>query len=282
MNNQFHTIAPCEELKKYVACYYFLKSNHENFSSRHYSFPHTYNALSIYKDSSFNYKPFNFSAIQSSIPNYQLFIQVKQQAPLMVNISGKINRVTILFKDFGINHFISETLASAMGYGEDQFNSWKEDPIFPSFMESLFNAENNKEKAEIMDRFLLQRFKPISLLYLQNAVTLLCDFEQNLPIEKIAQQFDVSLRSFNRKFKEVLSVSPVEYRRIAQFRHSIENKLFQSQFKRLTDIGYESHFYDQSYFNKIYQKLAGANPKKFFNSIDRIGDDQLIFQFINK
>lgn len=282
MTNQFHTIAPCDDLKKYVACYYFLKSDDPNFNSRHYSFPHTYNALTIYKDSSFNSKPSNFSAVQSSTPNYQLFIQVKQQAPLMVNISGRINRVTILFKDFGINHFISEPLSIAMGYGENQFTSWQEDPIFPSFIERLFNADGAKDKAKIMDSFLLQRFKPVSLLYLRDAVSLLCDFEQNLPIEKIAEQFDVSLRSFNRKFKEVLSVSPVEYRRIAQFRSSIENKLFQSQFKRLTDIGYESHFYDQSYFNKIYQKLAGTNPKKFFNSIDRIGDDQLIFQFIKK
>lgn len=282
MTNHFHTIVPCEALQKYVACYYFIKSDDQNFSSKHYSFPHTYNALSIYKDGNFDSKPSSFSARQSQTPNYQLFVQVKKQAPLMVNISGKINRVTILFKNFGINHFISEPLSKIMGYEKDQFNSWKDDPLFPSFMENLFNTNNDHEKGEIIDSFLLQRLVPIQLSYLENAVSLLCDFEQNLPIDKIAEQFNVSLRSFNRKFKEILGVSPVEYRRIAQFRRSIENKLFQSQFKRLTDIGYESHFYDQSYFNKIYHKLTGSNPKTFFKSIDRIGDDQLIFQFIKK
>lgn len=282
MTNHFHTVEPCEELKKYVACYYFLKSDDQNFSSRHYSFPHTYNALSIYKDSSFDSKPSNFNARQSLTPNYQLFIQVKKQAPLMVNISGKINRVTILFKDFGINHFITEHLSNIMGYEKVQFNSWQKDPMFPIFLTNLFSREDEVKKGEIINNFLLKRLKPIQLFYLEDAVTLLCDFEKNLSIHKIAEKFNVSLRSFNRKFKEVLGVSPVEYRRIAQFRRSIENKLFQSQFKRLTDIGYESHFYDQSYFNKIYHKLAGSNPKTFFKSIDRIGNDQLIFQFIKK
>jgi len=282
MANHFHTIAPCQSLQKYVACYYFIKSEDQNFSSRHYSFPHTYNALSIYKDGAFDTRPLNFSACQSSTPNYQLFVQVKTQAPLMVNISGKINRATILFKDFGINHFISEPLSKIMGYDTTTFNSWEEDPLFPKFMESLFEVEDANEKGRIIDNFLLSRLSAIDLSYLENAVTLLCDFEKNLAIHDIANQFNVSLRSFNRNFKNVLGVSPVEYRRIAQFRHSIENKLFQSKFKRLTDIGYESHFYDQSYFNKIYKKLAGSNPKKFFDSIDRIGNDQLLFQFINK
>jgi len=282
MTDQFHTIAPCEELKKYVACYYFLKSDDQNFSSRHYSFPHTYNALSIYKDSLFDSKPSNFNARQSSEPNYQMFVQVKKQAPLMVNISGKINRVTILFKDFGINHFISEPLAKIMGYDVDHFNSWKEDPLFPAFVAQLFNVDDAHEKGKIIDNFLLQRLSLIELSYLPAAVALLCDFEENLPVEQIAMRFNVSLRSFNRNFKTILGVSPVEYRRIAQFRRSIENKLFQSQFKRLTDIGYESHFYDQSYFNKIYHKLTGSNPKTFFKSIERIGDDQLIFQFVKK
>lgn len=280
MSNHFHTVEPCEALKKYVSCYYFIKSDDPHFASRHYSFPHTYNALSIYKDSSFDTKPSNFCARQSSTPNYQAFLQVKRQAPLMVSITGKINRATILFKDFGLNHFINAPLSSMMGYNAGSFNAWNNDTLFPEFLDDLFATDDLNAKANVIDHFLLQKLKPTPLSYLAEAVTLLCDFEKNLSIAQIAVQLAVSVRSFNRNFKDTLGVSPVEYRRIAQFRNSIENKFFQSHFKRLTDIGYQSHFYDQSYFNKIYQKLAGSNPKKFFNSIDRIGNDQLIFQFI--
>lgn len=282
MKNHFHTIEPCLALKKYIACYYFIKSDDPNFSSRHYSFPHTYNALSIYKDSAFDSSPSKFNATPSTVPNYQMFIQVKKQAPLMVEISGRVNRVTILFKEFGINHFISEQLSAVMGYGITHFNSWKDDPLFPEFLASLFNSVNEIEKASVIDAFLLKRFSSVSFSYLPNAVAILCDFEKRIRIEEIAKNCEVSLRTFNRNFKEVLGVSPVEYRRIAQFRQSIEHVHFQAEFKRLTDIGYESHFYDQSYFNKIYQKLTGSSPKAFFRSIDKIGDDKLVFQFIKK
>lgn len=282
MTNHFHTVEPCEALKKYVACYYFIKSDDKNFSSKHYSFPHTYNALSIYKNADFNSIPSNFKAKESLVPNHRLVIQIKKQTPLMVDISGKINRITILFKEFGINHFINEPLSKIMNYDAEQALLWKNDPLFLAFIEVAFGTDDIKAQAQILDQFLLQKLRLIDLSYFEKAVTLLCDFEKNVSINEIAVQFNVSLRSFNRNFKEVLGVSPVEYRRIAQFRHSINNKLFQTQFKRLTDIGYESHFYDQSYFNKIYKKLSGSNPKTFFKSIERIGNDELIFQFIKK
>jgi AraC-like DNA-binding protein len=282
MMSDFHTIEPCEALKPYVSCYYFIKSDDPKFSSRHYSFPHTYNALSIYKDVLIEKKPSSVSIFESATPNYEMFIQIKKQAPLMVKISGKINRATILFKDLSINHFVSDSLAKVMNDDEGRFNTWKQSPLYPNFIAQLFDTDDEVKKGKLIDQFLLAIFSPIQASYLADAVALLCDFEESLPIDQIAAQFNVSLRTFNRNFKAVLGVSPVEYRRIAQFRHSLGNKLFQSQLKRLTAIGYESHFYDQSYFNKIYHKLTGSNPKKFFESIDRIGDDKLIFQFVKK
>lgn len=282
MTNHFHAIEPCEALKDYVACYYFIKSDDEEFSSRHYSFPHTYNALSIYKNSNFESSPSVFNVNQSYTPNHRMVLQVKKQAPLLVKISGKVDRATILFKDFGINHFINESLSEIMGYNIEHFQSWNGDILLTPFLANLFGASDPSDKGKIIDGFLLQKLLPISLPYLKKAVEILVDFDSNISIKEIASVSNVSLRTFNRNFKDVLGVSPVEYRRIAQFRHSIENKLFRSQFTRLTDIGYKSHFYDQSYFNKIYQKLTGSNPKKFFDSIDRIGDDRLVFQFLKK
>ena len=98
----------------------------------------------------------------------------------------------------------------------------------------------------------------------------------------ILNQINIPARTLNRRFREVIGVSPIEFRRIAQFRHSLNNKLFESQLKKLTAIGYESNFYDQSYFIKMYKKLTGSNPKAFFNAIEKLGDDKLIFQFVKK
>lgn len=282
MTNFVQTAEPCDKLKPYISCYYFIKSEDPNFSSKHYSFPHTYNALTIYKDVTFKRNPASVNIYQSEQPNVEMFIQIKKQAPLLVDISGKINRATILFKDFGINHFVEDSLERIMNDEQGKFTSWKKNPAFDNFTVKLFSQDNILEKAKIIDQFLLLIFKPLQVGYLPEAVALLCDFEQSLSIKEIASKFEMPIRTFNRNFKAVLGVSPVEYRIIAQFRHSLSNKFFQSEFKRLTDIGYNSHFYDQSYFNKIFLKLTGSNPKRFFNSVARIGDDKLIFRFPEK
>ena len=157
MINHFRTISPSEALRDYVACYYFIKSSDENFTSKHYSFPHTFNALSLYKDSEFESQPPSFTITHSLTPNYLAVIQAKRQGPIMVNISGKIDRATILFKDFGINHFIDEPLSSIMAYGGGHFNSWSVDPLFTGFVEKLFNVDDNGEKGKIIDHFLSRR-----------------------------------------------------------------------------------------------------------------------------
>jgi AraC-like DNA-binding protein len=90
----------------------------------------------------------------------------------------------------------------------------------------------------------------------------------------------LSLRTFHRLFKTHLGVSPITHQRIARFRHSLENKFFQDKFKNLTEIGYESNFYDQSYFIKLYNQLAGSNPGTLFSKLEQLGDSKLVFEFI--
>ena len=117
---------------------------------------------------------------------------------------------------------------------------------------------------------------------IQNALTLLTDFANELPIEEIAKRLLLNTRTFNRLFFKHFGISPVGFRKISRFRHSLRNRLFDARFTTLTEIGYESNFYDQSYFIKMYKKITGDNPSRFFNSIEKLADNQLIFRFVNK
>ena len=111
---------------------------------------------------------------------------------------------------------------------------------------------------------------------------MLSDLENDYSINEIAGALSINTRKLNRLFDAHLGINPIAFKKIIRFRHSLKNKLFSSHFKTLTEIGYESNFYDQSYFVKIYKNLTGKNPSKFFNSIEKLADNQLIFEFINK
>ena len=111
---------------------------------------------------------------------------------------------------------------------------------------------------------------------------MLNDFSKEVSIGEISRNFSLTGRTLDRVFKKHLAISPVGFRKIARFRHSLKNKLFKNEFDTLTKIGYESNFYDQSYFIKVYKNFTGQNPKTFFNSIEKLADDKLIFKFIKK
>lgn len=135
----------------------------------------------------------------------------------------------------------------------------------------------------LLEAFLLTIYKPFKEEEIfQKALNQLTDFENEYSIEEIARSISLNVRTFNRLFDKHVGISPVGFKKIARFRHSMKNKLFSNRFKTLTEIGYESNFYDQSYFNKIYKNITGKNPSKFFNSVEKLADDQLIFEFLNK
>lgn len=273
---------PCSALREYILCYYFIRSDDPNYRSVHYSFPNTYTALTIYKDSEFGFADNYFLAKQSAVGRGGAIVQIRKQAPLLVDMMGRVDRVTILFKDFGLNQFVRKPMDEIMGQQNSFFDHWNSNERFQAFKEKLFTPDSLPDRIALLEEFFLQRYIPVDYSPLEKAIDMLWDFGRNWKMDEIAGALGLSLRSFNRVFKQAIGTSPVEYRRIAQFRHSLKQKFFQDRFQKLTDIGYKSHFYDQSYFNKIYKKLTGSNPGAFFQSIDRLGDDRLIFQYVKK
>jgi AraC-like DNA-binding protein len=273
-------LEPQEALKPYIACYYIMQSYDSGYRSTHYSFPSTYTSLTIYKDSLFGFGENYFLAKESPMGRGGANIQIKKQAPLLVDVVGKVDRVTILFKDFGLNQFVRTPLSEIMDHKNSLYPHWNRDPQFRIFQKKLFEQEDLTGRVALLEEFLLSKYVPRDYTTLRKSITLLCDFEHNYKMNVIADSLGLSLRSFNRLFKQAIGVSPVEYRQIAQFRYSLKQKFIQDQFSNLTEIGYSSHFYDQSYFNKIYKKLTGNTPKAFFQTVDRLGDDKLIFKFV--
>lgn len=276
------TLFPSDALKPYIEFYYFIRSDDPNFNNIHYSFPHTVNAVSIYQQASFDASAGKLRVYHDAQNPFLTIIQSKCQKPLRVEMSGKTNRITIWFKPLGINHFINHPLAKVMNHITQQLIDWDKDSSYQAHLESSFSSAEPKQQIQHIEDFLLRKFRPLNTSPLEKAVALLDDFGNEYHMQDILNETQLSLRTFNRHFKQSLGVSPIEYRRIAQFRHSLNNKLFSKQFKRLTDIGYESNFYDQSYFIKLYKKLTGANPKSFFSNIEKLGNDNLIFQFVKK
>lgn len=270
-------------LKDVIEYYYFQKTDSENFSTDYYAFPNILKPLNIHKNVICNINGHNVNVTGVKQKNYLMILNGRYELPLHVQQRGKIDKVTIVFKPIGLNYFIKTPFNEIAQEPTQIFTEWIKTSNCTTFLNQFFNEQDNSKRIVILENYLLSLYKPFTEnLFLIDVLSTLSDFSTQVSIKDIARNLSLSSRTLDRVFKKHLGISPVGFRKIARFRHSLKNKLFNSKFNTLTKIGYESNFYDQSYFIKVYKNLTGQNPKAFFNSIDKLADDRLIFKFIKK
>lgn len=270
-------------LQEWIEYYYFLKTDSSDFESSYYVFPNTLQAFNIHRFARCSISSHSTSVWGDKTNPYMLIAQGKHEVPLLVHLRGMLDKVTIVFKPLGINHFIKKAYLAILPASSQVFTDWDEDEKCGPFLDSFYQTENNGTKIQLLEAYLLSHYQPIkNEAVLQQALSLLADFHTEHSVEEIRKRLGMTTRTFNRIFYKNLGISPVSYRKIARFRHSLQNKIFSDHFKKLTQVGYESNFHDQSYFIKMYKTITGDNPSMFFHSIEKLADKQLIFKFISR
>ena len=91
--------------------------------------------------------------------------------------------------------------------------------------------------------------------------------EQELPIETLAADIFVSKYYLIRKFKSSIGMTPHQF--------CIQNRIRKSQGlldeeKTISRIAAEMGFYDQSHFDKAFQKIVGISPSEYIHSKKQI------------
>lgn len=82
-------------------------------------------------------------------------------------------------------------------------------------------------------------------------------------VKELANQSYLSVRQFERKFKQYAGFSPKLYTRIVRFQSAMKN--YGQPGKSLTEIAYRSGYYDQSHFIHEFKGFSGYHPKTFFS-----------------
>ncbi|HTM92441.1 MAG TPA: helix-turn-helix domain-containing protein, partial [Flavisolibacter sp.] len=95
-------------------------------------------------------------------------------------------------------------------------------------------------------------------------------------VKLLANNNFLSVRQFERKFKEFSGFSPKLFLRITRF-NSLLNKTFLS--KSLTQIAYEFGYHDQSHFIHDFRKFSGHNPKEYFKPATIAATDRGTVEF---
>lgn len=130
--------------------------------------------------------------------------------------------------------------------------------------EKLCEAATDKKRIKIVEQFLMSRLneKPLDQLVL-TALALIHQSKGTLRIKELIQQLHISQSPLEKRFRQAVGTSPKKFASLIRLKNSIENY---DPNNSLTDLGYQTGFYDQAHFIKEFKQFTGETPESFFKS----------------
>ena len=130
--------------------------------------------------------------------------------------------------------------------------------------ERIMIASDNPSRISILSNFLEQRL--LRARFRDNtiaaAIKHVLHSKQLSTVADLADTFNLSVRQFDRKFKEYAGFSPKTYLRLVRLNNAIKGH---ASGKSLTQIAYECGYYDQSHFIHDVKAFTGYHPAFYFS-----------------
>jgi AraC-like DNA-binding protein len=131
--------------------------------------------------------------------------------------------------------------------------------------EKIMLARDHHERVQIVSAFIEDRitrnYTPLDKI--TAAVRHVLDQDGQVSIRKVAEEFGLSVRQFERSFKKSAGFNPKLYSRIVRFSSAI--KVYKEQSTTLTTVAHACGYYDQSHFIEDFRMFSGVSPKAYFN-----------------
>jgi AraC-like DNA-binding protein len=263
---QYKEISPPLELKPYIKCFWTLENSAVNPPVPERILPDGCTELIFHFGDLFIQLYGERREIQ---PRSFMYGQLKQFIEVMP--SGKTGIVAARFFPYGFSAFTA-LAASAM--------TEKKMSIDLLFGESgkkiehdIVHSKSMEERLQLLQSFLSKQVKEEAEedRILSYCVEALADSNGQLPIQNLTTNLQMSYKTLERRFYAKIGVSPKQYARIVRFHHlfhQIESKQIQS----LTDLAYESGYYDQAHFIRDFKHFSGISPRQYFNQKNELSD----------
>ncbi len=95
----------------------------------------------------------------------------------------------------------------------------------------------------------------------QTQVWLKDNFNNSIVFSEVAKKFDMSVRSFNRRFKNATNVTPLHY--LQQIRIETAKDLLKTSNLTLGEIAEHVGYQDLAHFNRLFKRFLSTTPNQY-------------------
>ncbi len=132
-------------------------------------------------------------------------------------------------------------------------------------LDQLMSANSASHQIEYLSAYLLAQISksnPHQDRPMQYALSQMIKSEGSVSLKELQQKLIITERSFERKFKHYVGISPKLFSRICRFQASL-NQLRTNRFGKLSDIAFDNGYADQSHFIRVFKEFSGSVPDRY-------------------
>lgn len=85
--------------------------------------------------------------------------------------------------------------------------------------------------------------------------------QSEIILKSVAERFDMSVRTFNRRFKEATGTPPLQY--LQALRIDMAKELLQTSNLSISEIAYKVGYQDMGHFAGLFKKLLATTPSQY-------------------
>jgi AraC-like DNA-binding protein len=126
-------------------------------------------------------------------------------------------------------------------------------------------ATSITQQVEILATFLIWQIRKNNVRQdaaVQYALGQIIQSRGQASLKDIQTYLQLSERSFERRFKQCIGLTPKLFSRICRFQASLA-QLKANDYQKLSDIAFENEYADQSHFIRAFKEFAGFSPYQY-------------------
>lgn len=176
-----------------------------------------------------------------------------------VRVEGKFCTIGIYFNPSG--------LRSVFGMRADELTNdcVPLADIARSFTRQLGETPGLEARVKLLTDYvstLVSRNAPGVDKTIEYALSRIWQSEGIISLKDLREELQLSERTFERKFKQIVGLPPKMFSRISQFQASL-SQLRKLKYEKLSDVAFGNEYADQSHFIRSFKEFAGVSPFQF-------------------
>lgn len=179
---------------------------------------------------------------------------------------GNVDTFAICFYPLGFANFVKMPLENLVD---------KETPISELFEpteaheleQRMIHAVDTQKRIKSIEAFLLKKLNEKNTIstIVKTTVDTLLSTNGTTSINVLIKNDSSKRRQLERHFKKQIGISPKQLSKAIRLQTTL-NLLLNKKSETLTDIAYESEYFDQNHFIKDFKAFVGLTPKEFLGN----------------